>query len=172
MHSQYMQWMWCKDHTGITRQKVSAQQMENTRTSVQVVVLMLEGILFTLERRSLGHDLLLTCVYPRAARVLSLTLLGAVNVSGDVSQCDWLHCCQLSWSGQEPVYFGRLLAVLQGAFCHVSGLTRSDSWSHQCPEMRSSWTIPFRSQEWTVNCQFLSCMSLLAEHACSGTLML
>lgn len=84
----------------------------------------------------------------------------------------WFHCCQLSRFGQKPVYFGRLLAVLQNAFCHVIGFARSDSWSHQCPEMHSSWTISFRSQEWIVNCQFSSCMSLLAAHVCSGTSML
>lgn len=59
--------------------------MENAGTSVQVVVLILGGILSALERRILGHDLPLTCNYPRLASLLSLTLRGAMNVSGDGS---------------------------------------------------------------------------------------
>lgn len=62
--------------------------MENARTSVQVVLWMLGVILSPLERRSLGHYLPLTFVYPRLARALSLTLPGAMNISGGVSQCD------------------------------------------------------------------------------------
>ena len=91
--------------------------MENARTSVQVVVLMLGWILSALERRSLWHDLPLSCVYPRLARVLSLTLLGAMNVSGDVSQCDSIV---VSWVGLV-----RSLSIFVGCWqcCRVPSVT-------------------------------------------------
>lgn len=146
--------------------------MENARTSIQAVVLMLGGIPSTLEWRSLGCDLLLTCAHLSLwrAEALSFTLLRSYE---PIRRCEsvWLHACELSWFGQKPVLVEcwqccRLPSVMLVALLEVN----CDSISALRGIHHELFLLGAEREE-SIGRFYLACL-FLVELVCSGTLML